>query len=152
MSLANGNELHHINLRFEMRPRQQYPPAVRADPLDEARDVALPIAAILHRPLLVAKHQRAEEHLAQDIAREDQADIALRAAELGEAAYRRPLGPPTRTSSAWSEHTMSATRCQEHSENTLARLSRALRVRARDMRDSSLENDPAAVDDATSTP
>src|SRR5688572_3958194 len=63
MSLANGNELHHINLRFEMRPRQQQPPAVRADPLDEAGDVALLIAAILHGAALVAKHQRAEEHL-----------------------------------------------------------------------------------------
>ena len=67
------------------RPRHDHPPAGGPDALDEGGDVAVRVMAILHGPGLVAEHQRAEEHLAQRVAGEDQPDRPLRPGQLGEA-------------------------------------------------------------------
>src|SRR5438067_7026370 len=60
------------------------PPASGTDAIDIAGNVALLVLAILERAALVGEGERAEEDVADRVAGEDQADIALRAAELGE--------------------------------------------------------------------
>jgi len=67
-----------------MRVREGDPPAPVADPLDHADQIALAVAAVAQRPGLVAEHQGAEEDHPPAIVREDDADWALRSAELGE--------------------------------------------------------------------
>ena len=70
--------------------RHQQPPTVRADALDVTRDIALIVLAILQRARFIAEHQCAEEYIADGVAGENQADKALRSAELGEP-LQRPL-------------------------------------------------------------
>ena len=64
--------------------RHDQPPAVRADPFDEAGNVAVPVASVLHRALLVAEHERPQKHLPQIVAWKYRADLPLRAADLRE--------------------------------------------------------------------
>ena len=57
----------------------------------ETGDVAILVLAILHRPVLVAEHQGAEECLAHPVVGEDQPDIALRTGQLVEPLQRPVL-------------------------------------------------------------
>src|SRR5260221_8797453 len=75
-----------------MRLRHDQPPAIGADPLNIASDIALLVLAILEDAAFVGEGERAEKDGADPIAREDQPDIALRAAKLAEP-LQRPFRP-----------------------------------------------------------
>src|SRR6185369_8019804 len=79
------HQLDHVELGFEGRRGKHQPPAVRPDPFDIAGDVAGRVLPVLARLALVAEDQRAEEHLAHEVAGKNQPDRALRAGQLGEA-------------------------------------------------------------------
>src|SRR6476620_2136492 len=65
--------------------RHEQPPAIGTDPLNIASDVAVLVLAILKRAALICEGEGSEEDTPHRIAGEDDADIALRAAELAEA-------------------------------------------------------------------
>src|ERR671910_1504331 len=71
--------------------REQYPPAVVANPLDPTGEVAFAVAAILIGLGFIPQNQRAEEHLAQLVRRIDKPDLALRSGQLGETLRRALL-------------------------------------------------------------
>src|SRR5437870_1717737 len=79
-----GRELDHVEQGFEMGAREDEPPAIGPDPLDDPDQVALVVAAVAQRSGLVAEHERAEEDHPPAIVRKDRADRALRAGQLGE--------------------------------------------------------------------
>src|SRR5690349_10457549 len=87
MGPGGWDQLHHIQLGLEMRLRHHEPPAIRPDSFDETGDVACVILAVLHRPLLVAEDEGAQEDLTNCVTREYQPDNSLRSACLGEALY-----------------------------------------------------------------
>ena len=65
--------------------RHDQPPAVGADPLDIAGNIALLVLTVLERAAFVAKHERAEEDVADRVAGEDQAEVSLATGQLGQA-------------------------------------------------------------------
>src|SRR5436190_12204853 len=68
--------------------RHDQPPAIGPDPLDIAGDIAVQVLAVLERAALVGEGKRAEEDVADRVAGEDHADIALRPTELAKALQR----------------------------------------------------------------
>src|SRR5687768_15567002 len=56
-----GDELDHVDERFEMRIGEDQPPAPLADPLEQGDHVAILVAAVAEHPLLVAELEGAEE-------------------------------------------------------------------------------------------
>ena len=57
------HQLHHVELGFEMRAGHDQPPAIGADPLDIAGDVAVRCRGHIASPRLIARAPGAEEHL-----------------------------------------------------------------------------------------
>src|SRR5688572_1913641 len=77
-------QLDHVDERFEMGIGKDEPPALLADPLEQADQVALLVDPILIGLVLVAELQRAEEDQPAIEVGKQPADRALRSVELGE--------------------------------------------------------------------
>src|SRR3954470_6422811 len=91
---SGGNELDHVEQGFEMRVGEYEPPAILADPLDDADHVPLGVAAVAQSERLVAELERAEEDEAAGGVGKEDADRPLRSVERGQAEPRTLSADP----------------------------------------------------------